>query len=99
MARVIHIADKAGDPMREVYIGRMSPFGNPFRVGRDGNRTEVLAKFATYFQQRVAEDPKFWYAVQRLIGRTLVCHCKPMDCHGDVIAAYLERRYGDPVTT
>ena len=96
MARVIHWQDKTGDS-REVYIGRPTEYGNPFVLGRDGEREEVLEKFRTYFNRRLQRDPSFWWLVQKLIGRTLVCHCKPLACHGDVIAEYLQRRYGDPV--
>jgi hypothetical protein len=33
----------------DVYIGRPTLFGNPFRVGTDGTRDEVIAKFRTWF--------------------------------------------------
>ena len=29
----------------DVYIGRPSKYGNPFEIGKDGNRTEVIKKF------------------------------------------------------
>ncbi len=29
---------------RDVYIGRPSKSGNPFEIGRDGDRAEVLAR-------------------------------------------------------
>lgn len=31
-----------------VYIGRPSILGNPFVIGRDGDRAKVIAKFRTY---------------------------------------------------
>jgi hypothetical protein len=96
MGRVIHIADREHTP-NEVYIGRPTVFGNPFHLGRHGERAEVLEKFRTYFNDRLAKDPIFWKQVQGLIGRTLVCHCKPLACHGDVIAEYLRVRYNDPL--
>jgi uncharacterized protein DUF4326 len=98
MARVIHVADRK-QTKDEVYIGRGSVFGNPFRIGRDGDRADVVHKFQVSFRARLAEDPEFWYAVQGLRGKTLMCYCKPQLCHGDVIAQYLFARYGDPVTT
>lgn len=72
-----------------VYIGRPSIYGNPFRLPYDGDRTTVIALYRAYFEKRVAEDDVFRLAVHGLRGRQLVCHCKPMDCHGDVIAAHL----------
>ena len=28
-----------------VYIGRPSPWGNPYAIGRDGTRDDVIAKY------------------------------------------------------
>jgi hypothetical protein len=74
------------------YIGRSMGdgfFGNPFVLGRDGNRAEVLGKYRGYFEDRLTWDPYFKARVHRLRGYQLVCHCKPLDCHGDIIADYL----------
>lgn len=73
----------------DVYIGRGSLFGNPFRVVIDGTREEVIALYRTWFMQRLAQ-PKFEQAVERLRGKRLGCFCKPLACHGDVIVEYLE---------
>ncbi len=35
---------KTGVPAGAVYIGRGSKWGNPFRIGADGNRAAVIAK-------------------------------------------------------
>lgn len=70
------------------YIGRGTFYGNPFRVGVDGMRSEVIEKYRVWFN---ANEPLKKLARERLIGKTLVCHCKPLACHGDVIAAYLEQ--------
>jgi len=37
-----------GIPADATYIGRGSPWGNPFVIGRDGNRNEVVAKYAAW---------------------------------------------------
>lgn len=34
-----------GVPAGAVYIGRGSKWGNPFRIGRDGDRAAVIAKY------------------------------------------------------
>jgi hypothetical protein len=74
----------------DVYIGRGSIFGNPFHIGKDGNREEVIEKYKKYFEKRIAEDCKFKNAVLSLKGKVLGCYCKPLKCHGDVIAEYLD---------
>jgi hypothetical protein len=75
----------------DIYIGRPSIFGNPFSIGKDGDRDEVIKKFRTYFNQRIKKDAHFKQEVLKLKGKTLGCYCKPQDCHGDVIANYLDR--------
>lgn len=83
---VAHWVDR---PEGSAYIGRPTIYGNPFHIGRDGDRTAVINLYRQYFMNRMRNDEVFRLAVHGLKGRVLVCHCKPMDCHGDVIAEYL----------
>lgn len=73
----------------DVYCGRPSPFGNPFRIGPDGTREQVMAKFKDYFDRRIRRDMIFRAAVAMLKGKILGCYCKPLPCHCDIIADYL----------
>ena len=75
----------------DVYIGRGSIFGNPFCIGKDGNRTDVIKKYKVWFYERL-KDRLFEQAVQGLRGKKLGCFCKPLACHGDVIKEYLNER-------
>ena len=68
------------------YIGRPSMGGNPFKIGPDGNRDQVIMKFEHYARERMKTDKVFKEYVRNLHGRTLVCWCKPRACHGDVLA-------------
>lgn len=89
---VVHWNDRPADGAQYVYIGRsfgLGYFGNPFHVGRDGDRATVVAKFEAYFYDRLRTDLHFAFEVGRLSGKVLVCHCKPLACHGDVIAGFL----------
>lgn len=72
-----------------VYIGRPSIFGNPFVIGKDGDRAAVIEKFRVYFYDRMEADADFRRQVQALKGERLLCYCAPEPCHGDVIADYL----------
>ena len=85
----------------DVYIGRPSIFGNPFKIGPDGNRQQVVAKFKQYFYDRLQKDKKFKGAIDKLKGKTLACWCvdKPVDfirknkqCHGEIILEYLNEK-------
>ena len=76
-----------------VYIGRGSIFGNPYKIGRDGNREEVVQKYKEMFLKKIEKDPMFRDAVLKLNGKTLGCFCSPLKCHGDVIIEWLEENY------
>lgn len=73
----------------DYYIGRPSIYGNPFVIGRDGSRKEVISKFKTYFYDKLQKDLDFKKEVLKLKDKKLGCFCKPLECHGDVIADYL----------
>lgn len=65
-----------------VYIGRPSPYGNPFVVGKDGTRDEVVDKF----EQLFLSNPKAIEIVKKnLRGMDLICFCAPLRCHGDIL--------------
>lgn len=71
-----------GIPSGAVYIGRPSKWGNPFTIGTDGNRAEVIAKYRRWLEVQTAlvEAVKM-----ELAGKDLVCFCHPAPCHGDVL--------------
>ena len=75
----------------DVYIGRGSPFGNPFVVGLHISREVAITKFKQYFYDKLETDWQFRNNVIMLTGKILGCFCKPLACHGDVIVEYLER--------
>ena len=65
-----------------VYIGRPSPWGNPFAVGKDGTREEVIARYIGHLQQ----NPELVDRIRvELAGKDLVCWCAPAACHGDIL--------------
>ena len=76
----------------EVYIGRKNPsvvggerpeWGNPFKVGRDGDRNECLAQ---YEQWLLSQPDLVAKAKRQLRGKVLACWCAPLGCHGFVLA-------------
>jgi hypothetical protein len=75
----------------DVYIGRGSSFGNPFKVGKDGTRKEVIEKYREWFYKKLRNE-RFSREVNKLRGKRLGCFCKPEPCHGDVIVEYLEKK-------
>ena len=71
-------------------IDRLSIFGNPFKIGRDGTREEVIEKYRRYFYDRIKTDKKFRWAVEALKDCVLGCWCKPLACHGDILVEFIE---------
>ncbi|SEP53675.1 MULTISPECIES: DUF4326 domain-containing protein [Amycolatopsis] len=67
----------------DVYIGRPSKWGNPFVIGRDGSREQVI----TRYERWLLAQPELVAALAELSGKTLGCWCAPNRCHGDVLAA------------
>lgn len=86
-ALVVHCKRSSYD----VYIGRgpdprtgkWNVWGNPFKIGPDGTREEVIAKFRCWFYTRPDLVAK---AKRELKGKVLGCWCSPQACHGDVLA-------------
>ena len=72
------------------YIGRGSKWGNPFHIGEDGTRNEVIEKYREWFARKLDNDYSYILATRKLKGKRLGCFCKPRDCHGDVIVEYLD---------
>lgn len=76
----------------DISIGRGGPWGNPFKIGHGPNglsREEVIDKYKEYFEKEILQDPEKHAALLSLRGYRLGCFCKPLACHGDIIAAYL----------
>lgn len=71
----------------DIYIGRGSDWGNPYALGFDGDRDEVIRKYQYDFERGFLKRSK--EDALRLKGKILGCHCKPAACHGDVLANYL----------
>lgn len=67
----------------DVYIGRPSKWGNPFKIGTDGSRQDVIHKYRVWI---LANTTLIKQIRSELRGKTLGCWCRPDACHGDVLA-------------
>jgi hypothetical protein len=81
MAEVVNIRNSSYD----VLIARPSKWSNPFQIGRDGNREQVIHMYEVHVRRR----PDLIAALRELIGKRLGCYCKPLPCHGDVLVRLL----------
>lgn len=97
--QVTRVVNKNKTNEFDFYIGRGSPWGNPFAIGHgEGpDRSEVIEKYREYFYAKIAKDEGFRKGVLAMRGFRLACFCKPEACHGDVIAEYLDGVQEDEV--
>ncbi len=95
---------------KRFYVGRsgsyrkelgedLSGLGNPFVMGRDGGREEVVEKYGKWLFPKLRkgveskEKELFFRIVEEVESGNdieLVCWCKPALCHGDVLKKFVE---------
>lgn len=99
--RIVHCQKEKYD----VYIGRAnsrkrltkSIFSNPYVIGKDGTRREVLDKYRAHAEEMVKRSPMFALGVRNLHGKTIACWClqtpvetirprEEQECHGEILA-------------
>ena len=74
-----------------IYCARGSIFGNPFEIGRDGNREEVIKKYKKWFNF-LLKDKRFVNELIKLKDQNIGCFCDyPREnCHLSIIKEYLD---------
>jgi len=83
--RVVHCKHEPYD----VYIGRPSEWGNPFKIGPDDDRVEVVDKYRKW----LLGQPELLARLPELKGKVLGCWCAPKLCHGHVLAELADSQY------
>lgn len=93
--KVVHV----GRELYDLYVGRGSEWGNPYKIGRDGDRREVLARYKDYLLR--GEGRHLLEQISELEGMTLGCYCAPRggitaddetQCHGQLLLQLVARR-------
>jgi hypothetical protein len=82
--KVVHCKKEYHD----IYVGRnrngeKSLWGNPFIIGKDGTREEVIAKYKDY----LLSNDELMARLHELEGKILGCWCHPLPCHADILVA------------
>lgn len=69
-------------PNDAVYVDRSTPWGNPYRIGPDGDLEQVKKLYIQYLidKSELVADIR-----QNLKWRDLVCHCSPAPCHAEIL--------------
>jgi len=86
---VRHIKTRTGSP-EEIYIGRGSKWGNPYKIDKHGTRQQVIDLYKRYLMCEL----QLCEAIDNgeLDDKVLLCFCHPQACHGDVLADLANRR-------
>jgi hypothetical protein len=77
-----------------VYIDRPgrgrkgSIWGNPFKLGPDGDRDAVCERYRAYLEG----SPDLLSKLESLRGKVLGCWCYPERCHGGILIERLETK-------
>lgn len=66
----------------DVLVDRSSKWGNPFIIGRDGDRDTCCDLYEPYYENNL----ELKNAIHELVGKRIGCHCKPKRCHADFLA-------------
>lgn len=91
VANFYHLGQKL--PENSVYIGRSnaknnldkSLYANPFKVETPEQRGSTIEAYTEYFWNNVVDGTFSKDGLRELTGKQLVCYCKPLACHGDVV--------------
>lgn len=71
---------------RFVRIDRNTEWGNPFEMGKDGDRDTVCDSYEIFFPRKFSLHNR----LDELKGKVLGCWCYPARCHGMYLAAKVE---------
>ena len=88
----------------DVFCGRGSPFGNPYVIGSDGDRDDVIRKHREWIDRwliggeevivvcygRSYSNKVVVESLGQLRGKRCGCFCKPLPCHLDYLREVLE---------
>ena len=69
-----------------MLVDRRTTWGNPFKVGRDGTREQVIASYRAQLWRRIRAGEVSLHELAGLDGMWLACWCDPLPCHGHVLA-------------
>jgi len=73
----VHISEP-----HDISIMRPGKWGNPYHIGRDGDRATVIAKHKAH----VARSPHLLAQIPELDGKRIACCCAADEaCHGDFL--------------
>ena len=93
MIQVLNKKKRPHDVAVSIYVGWPNPLGNPFTIGTDGMRKEVIAKYRRWLWTQINDGESEALTMLKNILEQyrnygdigLECWCSPEPCHADVI--------------
>jgi hypothetical protein len=67
-----------------------SNFANPYKIGKDGTREEVITKYKNYITNKLEKDEILQKELIMMKGKNLGCWCYPEMCHGNILLELIE---------
>lgn len=67
----------------DIYVGRPSEYGNPYIIGKDGTRSQVLQ---LYKKDLLSNIDLMIKIKKELKGKVLGCYCLPLLCHAQLLS-------------
>lgn len=104
---VVNLNKRIQDERGFIYIGRPGPYGNPYRIGKDGDRGACIELFKRYLKiisnssirhpnsnllLRLETEMREMIEDEKIHHFKLGCWCAPEPCHGDILKQILEER-------
>ena len=71
----------------DVLVDRTTQWGNPYVLGKDGTRSEVIAKHKRMLWDEIKSGDLELEEIAALDRKVLACWCAPLACHGDTLLA------------
>ena len=69
-----------------VLIDRRTKWGNPYRIGHNATREQVIELYRLELWRRIRSGEIALDELAGLAPMRLSCWCHPKPCHGDVLA-------------
>ncbi len=84
LTTVVNIKDNLG---YDVRIDRSTKWGNLYQIDEHNDRKEAIQKY----KKSLLGSYQFLADLPQLQGKILGCWCKPLPCHGDVLADFCNK--------
>lgn len=76
---------------KERFPKKSSEFHNPFKIGKDGTREEVLEKYKNYITDKLKNNNQLVEELIKLKNKNLGCWCYPEKCHGNILLELIKQ--------